>query len=326
MNNLSTRTIDVVTAEIVIIRDNTRKTFFQAVIEIGRRLEEAKEMVQQGEWLDYLQNVLDFKPSTAQNYMRIAREFGDGQVALDGMSASDLFGDLGYSQLVPLLGLPEDDRKQLAQENDLPEMSSREIKKLVEDYKAAQRAEQHAQTKAAEAQETAEKAAAAAGKAEAAAENERAAREAADAKNRELAGQVESLMQQLKEKPIEATAELVLTERNATADADRGTMRAGGEAWPDEELLERAREQVRAETEDAMRAAQERAEAANAALEQAKNPAVHQVNFLFGELRGVSERLDSAFAVLRESQPDTAMKFGAAIGKWLSGAAAEWNL
>ncbi len=304
MNNLSTRTIDAVTAEILVIRDQTRKTFFQAVIEIGRRLEEAKEMVQQGEWLDYLQNVLDFKPSTAQNYMRIAREFGDGQVALDGMSASDLFGDLGYSQLVPLLGLPEDDRKQLAQENDLPEMSSREIKKLVEDYKAAQRAEQHAQTKAAEAQETAKKAAAAAGKAEAAAENERAAREAADAKNRELAGQVESLMQQLKEKPIEATAEIV----------------------PDEELLERAREQVRAETEDAMRAAQERAEAANAALEQAKNPAVHQVNFLFGELRGVSERLDEAFAALRESQPDTAMKFGAAIGKWLSGAAAEWNL
>ena len=304
MNNLSTRTIDAVTAEILVIRDQTRKTFFQAVIEIGRRLEEAKEMVQQGEWLDYLQNVLDFKPSTAQNYMRIAREFGDGQVALDGMSASDLFGDLGYSQLVPLLGLPEDDRKQLAQENDLPEMSSREIKKLVEDYKAAQRAEQHAQTKAAEAQETAEKAAAAAGKAEAAAENERAAREAADAKNRELAGQVENLMQQLKEKPIEATAEVV----------------------PDEELLERAREQVRAETEDAVRAAQERAEAANAALEQAKNPAVHQVNFLFGELRGVSERLDEAFAALRESQPDTAMKFGAAIGKWLSGAAAEWNL
>lgn len=304
MNDLSTRTIDAVTAEILVIRDQTRKTFFQAVIEIGRRLEEAKEMVQQGEWLGYLQNVLNFKPSTAQNYMRIAREFGDGQVALDGMSASDLFGDLGYSQLVPLLGLAEDDRKQLAEENDLPEMSSREIKKLVEDYKAAQRAEQHAQTKAAEAQETAEKAAAAAGKAEAAAENERAAREAADAKNRELEGRVESLMQQLKEKPIEATAEIV----------------------PDEELLERAREQVRAETEDAVRAAQERAEAANAALEQAKNPAVHQVNFLFGELRGVSERLDSAFAVLRESQPDTAMKFGAAIGKWLSGTAAEWNL
>ena len=236
-------------------------------------------MVPQGEWLHYLQEALHFKPSTAQNYMRIAREFGDGQIALDGMSATDLFGELGYSQLVPLLGLPDEERRQLAEQNDLPEMSSREIKKLVKAAKAAEKAAKKA-------------------------EDEIHAREAAEARMREMEGQVADLMRQLREKPIEARAEVV----------------------PDRELLERAREQVRAETEDALRDARERTEAANAALEQAKNPSVHQVNFLFGELRGVSERLDTAFEKLREQQPETAGKFGQVIGRWLAQAAAGWNL
>lgn len=303
MNEL-TRTIDTVTAEIIVIRDQTARSIKTGIIEIGRRLEEAKEMVPQGEWLHYLQEALHFKPSTAQNYMRIAREFGDGQIALDGMSATDLFGELGYSQLVPLLGLPDEERRQLAEQNDLPEMSSREIKKLVDDYKAAQAAEQHAQDKAAQAAEAEEKAAKAAEKAAKKAEDEIHAREAAEARMREMEGQVADLMRQLREKPIEARAEVV----------------------PDSELLERAREQVRAETEDALRDARERTEAANAALEQAKNPSVHQVNFLFGELRGVSERLDTAFEKLREQQPETAGKFGQVIGRWLAQAAAGWNL
>ena len=303
MNEL-TRTIDTVTAEIIVIRDQTARTIKTGMIEIGRRLEEAKEMVPQGEWLHYLQEVLRFKPSTAQNYMRIAREFGDGQIALDGMSATDLFGELGYSQLVPLLGLPDEDRRQLAEQNDLPEMSSREIKKLVDDYKATQAAEQHAQAKAAQAAEAEEKAAKAAEKAAKKAEDEIHAREAAEARMREMDGQVADLMRQLREKPIEARAEVV----------------------PDSELLERVREQVRAETEDALRDARERAEAANAALAQAKNPSVHQVNFLFGELRGVSDRLDTAFEKLREQQPETAGKFGEVIGRWLAQAAAGWNL
>lgn len=303
MNEL-TRTIETVTAEIIVIRDQTARTIKTGIIEIGRRLEEAKEMVPTGEWLHYLQEVLHFKPSTAQNYMRIAREFGDGQIALDGMSATDLFGELGYSQLVPLLGLPDEERRQLAGQNDLPEMSSREIKKLVDDYKAAQAAEQYAQGKAAQAAEAEEKAAKAAEKAAKKAEDEIHAREAAEARMREMEGQVADLMRQLREKPIEARAEVV----------------------PDSELLERAREQVRAETEDALRDARERTEAANAALEQAKNPSVHQVNFLFGELRGVSERLDAAFEKLRSSQPETAGKFGEVIGRWMAQAAAGWNL
>ena len=128
---VAVRSIEIVTAEIHTIRDNVAKVFMDGVVQIGRRLEEAKQLVPQGEWLAYLDKELGYKPSTAQNYMRIAREFGDAQIGLSGKTPGDFFGQLGYSQLLPLLGLPEEEREQLAEEHDLAGMSSREIQALV---------------------------------------------------------------------------------------------------------------------------------------------------------------------------------------------------
>ena len=116
--NEMTRNIDTITAEIVVIRENAKKVFFSAVIDIGKRLLEAKELVPQGEWLHYLDTALGYKPSTAQNYMRIAKEFAADQIGMDGRSQSEVFGELGYSQLIPLLGLPEEERREIAEENE----------------------------------------------------------------------------------------------------------------------------------------------------------------------------------------------------------------
>ena len=132
-NVVAVRSIEIVTAEITMIRDNARKVFLESVIQIGTRLEEAKQMVPQGEWTAYLTDKLGYKPSTAQNYMRIAREFGGGQVSLTGKTAADAFGQLSYSQILPLLGMAEEEREELAEEHDLPSMSSREIAALVKE-------------------------------------------------------------------------------------------------------------------------------------------------------------------------------------------------
>ena len=170
------RNIDTVTAEIIVIRDNAKKVFYDAVIEIGCRLLEAKELVPHGEWTHYLQSVLGYTPSTAQNYMRIASAFSGNQVGFDGKSQDELFGELGYAQLLPLLGLPDEERRELAAENDLPSMSSREINKLVSDYKEARAALKDADERSAEALEKMEKAEEAQKKAEEAETNERNAR------------------------------------------------------------------------------------------------------------------------------------------------------
>ena len=114
-NVVAVRSIEIVTAEITMIRDNARKVFLESVIQIGTRLEEAKQLVAQGEWTAYLTDKLGYKPSTAQNYMRIAREFGGGQVSLTGKTAADAFGQLSYSQILPLLGMAEEEREELAE-------------------------------------------------------------------------------------------------------------------------------------------------------------------------------------------------------------------
>ena len=52
-NIVAVRSIEIVTAEITMIRDNARKVFLELVIQIGTRLEEAKQMVPSGEWTAY---------------------------------------------------------------------------------------------------------------------------------------------------------------------------------------------------------------------------------------------------------------------------------
>lgn len=294
-----TRTIDTVTAEIVLIRENARAVFFRAVVDIGTRLIEAKELVPQGEWLDYLDRVLGYKPSTAQNYMRIAREYGNGQIGLDGRTAEDVFGKLSYSQLLPLLGLEEEERRELADSTDLADMSSREIERLTRDYKAAKAAEEHASRAAEEAADKAEKAEKAAAKAEKAEEAERAAREAAESKAKQLEGRVAELMEEIRQQPIPAEAAVV----------------------PEETALEEAREQVRQEMEQAVEEANQRARDAQEAAERARNPVAFRVKFLFDELQTQTGQLETALFELRQQHPETAGKFAEAISAVLSEAA-----
>lgn len=290
-----TRNIDTVTAEIVMIREQTKKVFFRAVVDIGSRLIEAKELVPQGEWLHYLDSVLGYKPSTAQNYMRIARELGSDQVALDGQSASDLFGLLGYSQLLPLLGLPEEDRREIAEQNDLPGMSSREIDQLVSDYKAAKAAADEAEIVAQKAEERAEKASKALARAEETAAHEAECRRRAEEHAKAMEGRVKEAMQAAQE----------------TAPAEA----------PSPELVEQIRAGVLQEQAEAVAAAEARAQAAEARLEKANNPAALRVNLLFEAVQADMARMEQALDELGAEQPDVCARFRGAIrqffGEWI---------
>lgn len=285
---VAVRSAEIVTAEIVMIRDNCRKVLMESVIQIGTRLEELKQLVPQGQWTAYLTDKLGYKPSTAQNYMRIAREFGGGQVGLDGRTAADTFGSLGYSQLLPLLGMAEDEREELAEEHDLPSMSSREIAALVKERDEAKaeaekavRENDAAQAALSDAEEN---------RGKAMRERDEAVRNAENAKER--ADELQEQLDAIKDKPAEV--------RELT-----------------EEELEEIREKARAENAEAARAAEDRARAAEEKLDKAKNPAAHKVNFLFGELRGVEERLEQALEELQASDEAACEKFAKVIADWL---------
>ena len=68
---------------------------------------------------------------------------------------------------------------------------------------------------------------------------------------------------------------------------------------------------------EAARAAEERARAAEEKLDKVKNPAAHKVNFLFGEVRGLVERLEQALEELQQSDEAAREKFAKVIADWL---------
>lgn len=287
-NVVAVRSIEIVTAEITMIRDNARKVFLESVIQIGTRLEEAKQMVPSGEWTAYLTDKLGYKPSTAQNYMRIAREFGGGQVSLTGKTAADAFGQLSYSQILPLLGVAEEEREELAEEHDLPSMSSREIAALVKERDEAKEAAEKA---------TAEKA-------------------AAELKFEGAAKARETVLHELKLAQDECD-EVKQTAANLQEQLDAIEDKPAEVRELTEKELEEIRSKVRAENAEAAKAAEERARAAEEKLDKVKNPAAHKVNFLFGEVRGLVERLEQALAELQQSDEAAREKFAKVIADWL---------
>lgn len=296
-NVVAVRSIEIVTAEIHTIRDNVARVFMDGVVQIGRRLEEAKQLVPQGEWLTYLDKELGYKPSTAQNYMRIAREFGDGQVGLSGKTPSDFFGNIGYSQLLPLLGLPEEEREQLAEEHDLAGMSSREIQALVRERDEAK---------------------ANADKLESALADKMADEQA-------LQGKLDTAQADLAKQKDKAKAQAEAAKANAetAAELQRRLDALEQQANTPRELTEEERaalrDEIAAEQAKTLQAAEARAADALAKLEKVKNPAAHKVNFLFGELGEYWNRLRAALHELEQSDSEAAGKMRAAIGQAVAG-------
>lgn len=131
-----TRTPGQIALEINTIKEQTRKLLIYNSIEIGRRLVEAKEIVDHGEWGKWLENEVSYSKSTANNLMKIFKEYGADQINLIGDNLkSQTFGDLSYSQAVVLLGIAPEEREGFVKENNINEMSTRELKKVIAEKK-----------------------------------------------------------------------------------------------------------------------------------------------------------------------------------------------
>lgn len=136
-NALTDRSPQVIAAEINSIKDQTGKMLLYSAIEIGRRLTEAKSVVNHGEWLEWLEwleNSVSYSKSTAENLIRIFKEYGAKLPGdQDGNSNSQTFGNLSYSQAVILLGIPENERETFIVENEASNMSARDLKQAVQE-------------------------------------------------------------------------------------------------------------------------------------------------------------------------------------------------
>lgn len=133
------RTIDVVAAEINMIKSTTADIINRSVFEIGKRLCEAKVLIGHGNWGAWLQENVDYSETTARSMMRIYQEMGGEQIDLiTGEAPIDVFESLNMSQMVALFPLKPEERVAFVKENDVQDKSVRQIEELVRQVKDAE--------------------------------------------------------------------------------------------------------------------------------------------------------------------------------------------
>ena len=311
--------VETLTAEINVYKQQAGA----CIVEIGRRLMRAKELLPHGQWAAWLAEKVEFSERTAQNFMRVAKEYANPQPV----------ADLGLTKALLLLQVPEDERGEFVakphgvggEEKTVAEMSKRELEKVIRERDEARKQAEAAQAdaeqwkntadakeislqnvrKKAQEQEAAAKAAA------------KAAAEHAEAKLTELRGlstQAETTHERERAELAARYAELEGRLKAAEEAAKAAPIQA--EVVPDEETLQRVRAEALAEQAKELEEANARAAEAAAKLEKAKNPAAMCVNLWFRDLQDLAAKIDGKLAELHAQQPETAYKFRDAIASF----------
>ena len=129
----------------------------QCIVEIGKRLLEAKEQLPHGQWESWLEKSVEFTPRTARNFMKIASEFDSNRKPVS---------DLPYTKLLALLQLPPEEREEFiaephtvnGREKTVDEMTKRELQAAVKEKNEAVKARKDAERQLADERARAEQA------------------------------------------------------------------------------------------------------------------------------------------------------------------------
>ena len=130
---ISNRTPEQIASEINFIKEESGKMLLANAVEIGGRLTEAKKLVPHGEWLKWLTESVSYSRSTACRLMKTFREYGPILSAPDeeeGPNGAPVH-HLNYTQGLILFGIPVEDRDQFIADNDVGNMSQRELRQTI---------------------------------------------------------------------------------------------------------------------------------------------------------------------------------------------------
>lgn len=142
---LINRTPEIIAIEINSIKEQTKNIVLQNSIEIGRKLVEAKSLLPHGEWGKWLEKSVSYSQRTANDLMRIFNEYGSSQITFLGDNLnSQTYANLSYSNALALLGLPSDTREKFVEDNNVEDMSARELKRAIEELKRADKEKEKA--------------------------------------------------------------------------------------------------------------------------------------------------------------------------------------
>lgn len=291
------RTIEAITGEIL----DAQRRGGEAILTIGRCLIEAKEKLPHGEWLPWLGEQIHYSEKTAQNFMRLAREFTNPQA----------LADLGATKALALLALPAEEREQFVAEHNVVDMTSRQLQQAIKERDEARAAAEHAQADAAAAEQARAKMADDMRLLNARLEGSREDRDQA-IRDREQAIQdadrLEKELAELKARPVDVAVETVVDQEAI----DKATAEVRAEM---KEKLKIARSQRR-EAEEALAAAREqlehlRKEDKRAELSSDKDLA--QFELLFSQAQETVNKMHGILMKVRSRDEDAAGRLGKAL-------------
>lgn len=126
------RTLPVIISEIKIIEQHVTKTAIEGAIQIGERLQEAKQLAGHGNFGQWCQENLNYSQDTAQKFMKLAREYGGKNNVLANTAMSRNFS---ISNALSLLKVPEEDREKFAEEHPVEDMTNKELEEEIRELK-----------------------------------------------------------------------------------------------------------------------------------------------------------------------------------------------
>lgn len=318
MNDIQTqRTPDIIGAEIRGLTQQAKTMTLWFGIEIGRRLTEAKEMLEHGQWLAYLKEQTEFSQPSASRLMRLYDEYGAKQTSLFGAELNySTLNNLSISNALRLLAVPEDEREEFAEKHDVEHMSARELDELIK-----QRDE--AEQRAAKAEEQVQQAADGAAKAD---EQYQKAKQELHLLREKLGNAeaqkaaAEKELSELRERPVEVAVEV---DEKAVEEAVTAARAKNDAEWAEKmakvknDLSEAG---LKAEKLKAkIKKAEEKAAASAAELEKLKksqtlsDPNTAVFKQIFEQVQEDFNKLHGSLLKVKASDPDTAEKLAAAV-------------
>lgn len=303
MNNLiesTNRTAQTIAAEIRTLDRQAASICMSYILEIGKRLVEAKAIVEDGKWLEYIKTELNYEKSTAQNYMRLYEEYGTAQTSMFGsFTETETFARLTYTQALALLQVPMEEREDFAREHDIENMSTRELQQAIRERDAAIRERDAVISEKNAAIVTMNAAVEAREESERVADRLREAVRLKNEKMEQLEAVAKDAAQKLKngEAEIEKLRGQVRNAKKNEADA-KCTLK---KALENPDIPENVMAQIRAEAE--ARAAEKATKEAEAKL----NAAIKENESIRTQLHQAEERVESARKALQLQNPEAAV-------------------
>ena len=282
------RTLPVIISEIKIIEQHVTKTAIEGAIQIGERLQEAKDKIGHGNFGDWCKENLNYSQDTAQKFMKLAREYGDKNSMLANTAMSRNFS---ISNALSLLKVPEEDREQFVEEHPVEDMKNKELEEEIWKLKKEKR----------EAEETTERV-------------RQIMHRAEDAAN-ELRGEVKSLKEQLAEADPEKAEKLKAKLEKAEASLAKEKEKLKKEQESRQEAIDKElqvqRDEMAAKTKKSIESLQEEIEQLKKREQNAGNESMLRFKVLVDQLQDTFRQAGEC--IVNETDQEMADKMNAAL-------------